>query len=275
MLALAIRCEDLAKRWVIALIRDRPLAELDDLQLEDLVREAPELCAGIARALESDVELERLVSGELRGRDRLAPLRSLAAFAGTQDAQAVVGALDALRGVIWHAALVEVPDASARLVADLADRLGLVCSRILAAALEQAETETGDASTPQAHAEPPADAEHVLYRARALSPQRPDAVLIDEAPSIAPADTNAAVSPAKLARAREGTTQRTTPRPRPWDPPQSSPGRSAGGIDRGGSAGRASVEEPPRARRGGSPGSAEEPIVRITRRPPPLSEDAF
>jgi GGDEF domain-containing protein len=135
--------EELARRWAIALIRARPLERIGEVPLAELAREGPALCAGAVRALASDGELERMVGGVGGGRDQdTSPASRLGALAGALDGGSVVAAVEALRGVLWEALLDELGSSlsdrsSARLVADLADRLALVCSMALSATLTQ------------------------------------------------------------------------------------------------------------------------------------------
>jgi hypothetical protein len=135
--ALLARAEELARRWVIALIRTRPLEKIGEIPLEELAREAPSLCAQAIRAIQSDVELARLTGrGATNGREGSAPARRLAAIAGARDAAAAAVAVEALRGVLWEALLGELPEPSARQVGDASDRLAHVCAATLAATLE-------------------------------------------------------------------------------------------------------------------------------------------
>jgi len=136
--ALSARAGELAKRWAIALVLARPLQEIGDVPLEDLAREGPSLCVQTLRALESDVELERLTGrGAAGGRERSAsPARRLATIAGAGEAAGAVVAAEALRGALWEALLAELHEAAVRHLADACDRLAYVCS----AALEVAVT---------------------------------------------------------------------------------------------------------------------------------------
>jgi GGDEF domain-containing protein len=186
--ALTAMAEELARRWAIALIRARPLERIGEVPLAELAREGPALCIGAVRALASDGELERMVGGVGGGRDQeTSPASRLGALAGALDGAAVVAAVEALRGVLWEALLDELgrslsDRSSARLVADLADRLALVCSMVLTAALAQvplapvAEGEVAAAPTLGEESEH-GDAGHEPERPAAA--RRP-AVLVDE-----------------------------------------------------------------------------------------------
>ena len=59
-------------------------------------------------ALQSDAELERLTGGPATGARSTAPARRLAAASGAQDAATAVGAVEALRGVLWESLLGEL-----------------------------------------------------------------------------------------------------------------------------------------------------------------------
>jgi hypothetical protein len=148
--ALLDRADELATRWVIALILERPLSRIGELPMEDLARDAPALCGQLIRALLSDAELERLAgSGAAGSREESASARKLGALAGATDAPSAVQAVEALRGVLWEALLEELRDPPARQVADLADRLAYVCSTaltatIVAVAAEQATVSDSD-----------------------------------------------------------------------------------------------------------------------------------
>jgi len=130
------RADDLARRWVIALILMRPLQRIGELPLEDLARAAPALCAQAIRALFSEAELERMAGSCAAGsREESASARGLAKLAGARDAEAAVAAVEALRSVLWSALLEELRDPPARQVADLADRLAYVCATALSVTL--------------------------------------------------------------------------------------------------------------------------------------------
>jgi hypothetical protein len=139
--ALLGRADELARRWAIALILARPLERIGEFPLEVFARQAPLLCAHVVRALQSDVELERIVPGANGGREP-SPARRLAEVTGARDGKAAVEAVDALRGVLWEALLDELrwhgfDQSPAREVADLADRLSYVCSSALVSSLAQ------------------------------------------------------------------------------------------------------------------------------------------
>jgi hypothetical protein len=135
--ALLVRSDELARRWAIAMLGARPADEIGQLPLEALARDAPPLCAQAVRALQSDGELERLTGrGASGARGDSAAAWRLAAICGGRDAVALVEAAEALRGALWEALLGVVGDPSARVLAELADRLAYVCAALLAGALE-------------------------------------------------------------------------------------------------------------------------------------------
>lgn len=148
------RAEEIARRWAIAMVVARPLAGLGEVPLEDLAREAPELCAQAVRALGSDDELDRLTGrGAAGGREESAPARRLAAISGAGDPSATVEAAEAMRGALWETLLEELrwpglEQLNPRRLADVSDRLAFVCASALAAALAQAEG-SADAGAPQ------------------------------------------------------------------------------------------------------------------------------
>jgi GGDEF domain-containing protein len=131
-----VRAEDLAKRWSIALIGARSLDAMASVPLEELAREGPSVCAQMLRALQSDVELERLTgSGAAGAREGSALAGRLAAMTGAGDGATAVEAVEALRGVLWEALLGALVEPPARLLADLSDRLAYVCACALAASI--------------------------------------------------------------------------------------------------------------------------------------------
>jgi hypothetical protein len=128
---------ELARRWAVALILSRPLEEVAAVPLETLVDEAPALCAQVVRALESDLELDRLTGRAASGgRADAAAARRLSAISGALNELDALEAVEALRGVLWEALREELREPAARLVGDACDRLAYVCAETLAAALE-------------------------------------------------------------------------------------------------------------------------------------------
>jgi hypothetical protein len=136
--ALLARSEELARRWVIAQLAARPLQEMADVPVQRLARDAPAFCEQLVRALASDAELERLLHGDAPSsrENRLGGVAGGVLEPAAGGASAIAASLEALRAVVWRAALAELSDPPAALVGDLADRLAFVCASALAAALD-------------------------------------------------------------------------------------------------------------------------------------------
>jgi GGDEF domain-containing protein len=223
--ALSAMAEELARRWAIALIRARPLQRIGEVPLAELAREGPALCIGAVRALASDGELERMVGGVGGGRDQdTSPASRLGALAGALDSGSAVAAVEALRGVLWEALLDELgrslsDRSSARLVADLADRLALVCSMTLAATLTQVSPAPVSEGEVAAAALLDEESEHggAAHGGDANDPERPPAarrpaVLVDEMQDLG--DRSRETPPHDLSR-------EMAPHDRSWEtPPQ-------------------------------------------------------
>jgi GGDEF domain-containing protein len=185
------RSEELARRWAIELIRARPLEFIGELPLEELAREAPALCAQALRAVGSDVELERLTGrGAPSGREDTAPARRLAEICGAHDPVALAEAAEALRGVLWEALSAQLVEPSARMLAEVCDRVAHVCAATLAVALHTLSgTRVPETRDPSAAAPQP-----VSGRSSASSPAwAPPAVIVDERAT--PAASTSNVSP--------------------------------------------------------------------------------
>jgi len=137
--ALLARADELARRWAVALILTRPTAQIGAIPLEDLALGAPVLCAQLVRAVHADAELERLTGSTARGARGDAPgdaAQHLAAICGARDASTLVRATAALHGVLWDALREALGEPSAGQLGDCAERLALVCSELLAVALD-------------------------------------------------------------------------------------------------------------------------------------------
>jgi hypothetical protein len=176
--------DELARRWAIALILARPLAEIGEVPLEELAREASALCSQTVMAIQSDGALERLTGqGARSAGESAAPAQGLAAMVGAGDAAAAVGAVEALRGVLWDALLEEmrpsvVDRSNSRHVAELSDRLAYVCARLLSVAVAR----VGQESRPPAAEEPivVTMAERTYETPIEQTPAAVRAVIIDE-----------------------------------------------------------------------------------------------
>ena len=130
MAALVEGGDELAKAWLLALIEEEPLARARSIPVDQLAREGPAICVLVVRALASDCELEAVASSD----DRAARAGELA---GANKAEDVSRAVDALRAVVWSALLRALSDPDATLVAELAERLALVCELVRGAALRR------------------------------------------------------------------------------------------------------------------------------------------
>ncbi len=176
--ALVARGEELARKWALALLGARPLAEMAGVPLEDIARYAPALCASVARSLSSEEELATFDAGARDPGERSSSAAAgLSALAAGWDAMAAVEHVEALRGVIWRATLEELRDPGARQVADMSDRLASVCATVLACALAERPTAAREDLVRPTFAAP---REQVLHSAPAPAPGAVRAVLIDE-----------------------------------------------------------------------------------------------
>lgn len=137
------RADELARRWIVALLRTRPLEAMGELPLAELARQAPALCMQVARALQSEGELARLVEQGGRESQDSASAQRIPAIVAATNAEALVRAVEALRGVLWEALLERLSEPSVREVGDLADRLAYVCAAALEAAVAASDTEGG------------------------------------------------------------------------------------------------------------------------------------
>ncbi len=265
--ALLADAEELARRWILTLIATRPLEAVGAMALDDLAREAPQLCAQLVRALGSDAELHLIDRTPQQGaRDAPATATRIGLIAGSgREPQDLVRDVEALRGVLWQAAVAELHDAPARLIADLSDRLALACATALGAMLAQLAPAL---AAPVVRARATAR-ERVLFSAPSAVPGRRGATLIDERADVpaaagpiapaaeergrpAPAASEVLATPHEPApdRDREREHERRAPpargRPLPWDIPLAA-----------GSAGTSAAR----------PAGADEPVLRISRSP--------
>lgn len=215
--------DELARRWAVSLLAARALAEMANVPLQQLARQAPALCAQLSRALCSDAELAQLLEGP-GGRESSDPERPatswawIAAGGGASDA---VHDIEALRSVIWTAVRELLRDPPASQVADLADRLAFVCACVLGEVLAQrVPLAAAGASRPSA----PRQAEQVLYSSPPSAPGGRRAVLIDELADAgvserAGARTRGGAGAGAGEQPRGGAQRPATPRARPWDTP--------------------------------------------------------
>jgi hypothetical protein len=176
--ALLARAEELARRWVIALIRCRPLDAIGEVPLDQLAHEAPSLCAHFIRAIQSDAELGRLTGQATDARAGQA--QRLAKIAGAHDGAATVGAVEALRGVLWEALLGQMTEPSARQVGDVADRLAYVCAEVLAVALQAGIVVADDSSHDADDGVVAADSQAATVAVPPAQASRRHAIIVDE-----------------------------------------------------------------------------------------------
>jgi GGDEF domain-containing protein len=154
---LLARGEDLAKGWLLALLERRPLEDAAAVAGSAIAVEGPRICTAVLSALRSDDDLARLErGGMLEGL-----VAGAGAFAGGGGVEAVLGAVEALHGVLWSALRAELSDPDPELVYALAERLAAVTELVRAAALRApfaGETPPGLSAVPsaQAQAEPEA-----------------------------------------------------------------------------------------------------------------------
>jgi GGDEF domain-containing protein len=133
---LADRAEELAHRWLIALLESGPLDAATSVPVERLVADGPRLCAAVVRAVASDDALDALLGGEADRPSAAvgASPADLARLAGPGDTAAIVRGAEALRRAIWVAATAALPRDAAAPLSDAADRLAHVCAHLAAAA---------------------------------------------------------------------------------------------------------------------------------------------
>lgn len=270
--ALVSSAEELARRWALALLAASPLAEMSGVPLEEIARYAPALCASVARSLSSEEELATFDAGARDPGERsTSAVAGLSALAAGWDATAAVEQIEALRGVIWRAALGELGEPGARQVGDLSDRLASVCAVVLACALAERPTAAREDLAGPVFAPP---REQILYSAPASTPGAARAVLIDEldeaqrsvqpraalrrddrppAPGAARTGSDSE-HPGAASRSGQRQTSPTTPRPLPWDTPLQ---RSAASADLA----------PPSAEPGGPSEGIDDPVMRVRRGP--------
>lgn len=194
--ALVAQADSVARDWLLALLAASPLERASAVPVADLAREAPSLCAAMARALASDAELERLgVGGDLAG----AAARA-GALAGAPDAASAAAAVETLRGVMWSAVRGELVRPEVDQVAELSGRVAHVCAVVVASALaggsvltrgappspkadEPSDRLTPTPESPTASAPPPPPAAATLSSPPPAGPATPRGPVIASAPT--------------------------------------------------------------------------------------------
>jgi len=202
--ALFASADELARRWILALIGSRPLAEIGEVPLEQLADHGPSLCAHVIRALQSDGELASLTGRGTGARATGAPARRLAVLVAARDSVATVEAIEALRGVLWEVLLDRMSEPSARQLADVSDRLAYVCAELLAGALQAGvfalatssrddDADEGSESelAPRVPAHAGAPGRHAIIVDERRSPER--SLSWDESPPIPPGARSAEI----------------------------------------------------------------------------------
>lgn len=121
----------LAKGWLLALLDAVPLEAAAELPAAELARDGPRLCAAVVRALGSEDELDRLRPGG----DLAATAAATGELAGARRPSTAAAAVEALRAVIFSAALAQLPDAGPQQIAALAERLAHVAAIVRDATL--------------------------------------------------------------------------------------------------------------------------------------------
>lgn len=131
--------QGLARAWVLALIRSRPLEELGLLPLEELARSGPQLCAQMVAAVRSDAELERLRAGAgPAGESSPGGAARVGELTGARDAADAVDAVELLRGILCGTLAGQLEEPTPRQSADLCERIAHVCAAVLTIALGRA-----------------------------------------------------------------------------------------------------------------------------------------
>jgi GGDEF domain-containing protein len=125
--ALLARSEELAKRWLLAVLESAPLADAPAIARAGWARVGPGLCEAALRAIVDDIALEQLSRGD-------AVARTVELVDG-DGPLAVSSAVDALQAVMWAGLRSELRDPDADLVAALAERLARVIAVVRTVAL--------------------------------------------------------------------------------------------------------------------------------------------
>ena len=237
----AAHADELARRWAVAMILARPIERMGELSLQEIAIEAPALCAQVIRALQSDVELDRLTGwGPPSGREHSAQALRFATIAGAPDAVAAVAAVEALRGVLWDVLVEDVrwtagDRSTPRLLADMADRLAYVCAGLLevavaeiAAGSQSVQPDSADVASDSASGLDDRSAARAASSAFAAAPAS-RAVIVDER---APAEGPGTTRERRVVEYRSAPPGGAEERPLSWDEsPPVAPGAPAAEIE--------------------------------------------
>jgi GGDEF domain-containing protein len=127
--AVAARPDEVARRWLLALLESAPLAAAPGVPVDALAKDGPAFCAAVMSAVRSDEALATLAESAA------SPESELMRLSGASDGPSAVAAAEALRRAVREAVAAELPHAEAAVLADLGDRLAHVCAHLAAAAL--------------------------------------------------------------------------------------------------------------------------------------------
>jgi len=147
--AVAERPDEVARRWLLALMEATPLEAAAAVPVDALAQDGPAFCAAVLQAVGSDEALAALAAP-----GPSSPAAELTRLSGAIDGPAAVAAAEALRRAIREAAAAEVSYADSAVLADLGDRLAHVCAHLAATAMAAPATERRAAPPPAPRAAP-------------------------------------------------------------------------------------------------------------------------
>ena len=127
--AVAARPDEVARRWLLALLESAPLDAATKVPVDALAQDGPAFCAAVLTLVSSDEALATLVESAA------SPGSELMRLSGASDGPGAVAAAEALRRAVLEEAAAELPHSDAVVLADLGDRLAHVCSHLAVAAL--------------------------------------------------------------------------------------------------------------------------------------------
>jgi GGDEF domain-containing protein len=140
--------QELAKRWLLALLARRPLARAAEMPLRSASEDSPALCALLLEATTSDAGLQRLDASAAPVDGRPAALAlALVRLADTPEPAGVVAVVEELRRVLWAALAPALSELGAGRAGEVGDRLSHVCSVLTAAAVQAAVADVAPTDT--------------------------------------------------------------------------------------------------------------------------------
>lgn len=164
--AVAERPEEVARRWLLALMEAAPLESASAVPVDALAQDGPAFCAAVLRAVGSDDALAALVAPGAPS-----PASELMRLSGAADGPGAVAAAEGLRRAVREAAAGEVSYADSAVLADLGDRLAHVCAQLAATAMAMPATERRAAPADEPEPEPePEEADEAPVVAEAPPP---------------------------------------------------------------------------------------------------------